>query len=149
MPRLDGRLVGFARPDTHHLLHGAHKNLPVADLAGARRLDDSLDRAVEHLFRHDDLDLGLRQEGHDVFGAAVEFRVALLATEAFHLRHGQSGDSDLGKGLANFVELERLHHGFDFLHAHSPAFTSVPSITHPPPPLPSDPPPPSPPTLTI
>src|SRR3989442_11410959 len=123
MPPLDGRLVGFARPDTHHLLHGTHENLPVADLAGTRRLDDSLDRALEHLLRHHDLDFDLRQEVHDIFGAAVEFRVPLLATEAFHLRHSQSGDSDFGKGLADFVELERLHHGFDFLHGHSPALT--------------------------
>src|SRR5437879_7434136 len=125
MPPLDGRLVGFTRPDTHHLLHGTHKDLPVADLAGTRRLDDSLDRALEHLFRHHDLDLDLRQEVHDIFGAAVEFRVALLATEAFHLCHRQPCDSDFCEGLANFVELERLHHGFDFLHGHAPALTSA------------------------
>src|SRR6267143_84094 len=130
MPPLDGRLVGFTRPDTHHLLHSAHKNLPVADLAGARRLDNSLDRALEHLFRHHDLDLDLRQQVTDIFGAAVEFRVALLATEAFHLRHRQPCDSDFGEGLANFVELERFHHGFDFLHGHSPALTSAASITN-------------------
>src|SRR5438034_5091318 len=125
MPRLDGRLVGFARPDTHHLLHSAHKNLPVADLAGTRRLDDGLDRALEHLFRYHDLDLDLRQEVHDIFGAAIEFSVALLATEAFHLRHRQPSDSDFGEGLANFVELERLHYGFDFLHGRAPALTSA------------------------
>src|SRR5206468_1115562 len=116
MPPLDSRLVGFARPDTHHLLHSAHKNLPVADLASARRLDDSLDRALEHLFRHHDLDLHLRQEVHDIFGAAVEFSMALLTTETLHLRHRQPRNSDFGEGLANFVELERFHYGFDFLH---------------------------------
>src|SRR3979490_1238567 len=121
MPPLDGRLVGFTRPDTHHLLHSTYKDLPVADLAGTRRLDDSLDRALEHPFRHHDLDLDLRQEVHDIFGAAVEFRVALLATEALHLRHGQPGNPDFGEGLADFVALEGLHDGFDFLHDNSPA----------------------------
>src|SRR6266705_1938363 len=103
MPLLDGGLVGFASPDTHYLLNRGHENLPVADLAGARRLDDSLDRSLEHLLRHHDLDLDLRQEVHDIFGAAVEFRVALLATEALYLGHGQPGNPDFGEGLAAFV----------------------------------------------
>src|SRR5450830_1528750 len=40
--------TGLARADTDHLLHIAHENLAVANLARARSLDDG----VHHLFRH-------------------------------------------------------------------------------------------------
>ena len=39
---------------------------------------------------HRDLDLQLRQEAHGIFGAAVDFRVALLAAVAFDLGDGQA-----------------------------------------------------------
>ena len=49
--------------------------------------------------RHDvgrdrDFDLQLGQEAHGVFGAAVDFRVALLAAVALDLGHGQAVHAD-------------------------------------------------------
>ena len=61
-------------------------------------------------------DLHLWQEVDDVFGAAVELRVTLLAPEALDLGDGEPGHADLGQRLAYLVELERLDDRFDLLH---------------------------------
>jgi hypothetical protein len=96
--------------------HRGDEDLAVADLAGARRLDDRLDRRLELAVGDHHLDLHLGQEIDDVLGAPVELGVALLPAEALHLGHGQAGDADLGERLAHFVELERLHDRFDLFH---------------------------------
>ncbi len=64
----------------------------------------------------DDLELDLGQEVHRVFAAAVDFRVALLAAEAFDLGDGHAFDAEFGEGVFDFLELERFDDGFDFLH---------------------------------
>ena len=65
---------------------------------------------------HDDFHLHLGQEIDHVLGATIKFGVALLPAEALHFRHGEPGNADLGEGLAHFVQLERLDHGFDAFH---------------------------------
>src|SRR2546425_427469 len=52
--------------------------------------------------------------------------VALLATEALHLRHRQPRNPDFGQGFTHLVELEGLHDRFDLLHGRSPALTPAP-----------------------
>jgi hypothetical protein len=42
--------------------------------------------------------------------------VPLLSAETFHLGHGESGDANLGQGLAHVVQLERFDDGGDLLH---------------------------------
>ena len=111
----------FAGADAHHLLDRGDEDLAVADLAGARRLDDRLDRALDQRVGDDDLDLDLGQEIDDVFGAAVELGVALLAAESLDLGDRQAGDADFGQRLAHLVELERLDDRFDFFHGGSAA----------------------------
>ena len=62
-----------------------------------------------------DLDLDLRQEAHGVFGAAIDFRMALLTPVALDFGDGQALDADGGERFAHLVELERLddcHHDF-------------------------------------
>src|SRR6185312_10931618 len=113
---LDGRLPALARADADDLLDRRDEDLAVADLAGARRLDDRLDRALGERVLQDHLDLDLRQEIDDVLGAAVELGVALLAAEALDLGHGEPGDAELRQRLAHLVELERLDDRFDLLH---------------------------------
>ena len=51
-----------------------------------------------------DLDLHLGQEVHDVFGAAIEFGVALLAAEALGLGDGDALQADFLQRLLHFVE---------------------------------------------
>src|SRR5688572_32539788 len=103
------------------MLHRGDEDLAVADLAGARRLDDGVDGALDLGIGHHHLDLHLGQEIDHVLGAAVQLGMALLAAEALDLGDGQAGDADLGKRLAHFVELERLHDGFDLFHRGSSA----------------------------
>ena len=63
-----------------------------------------------------DLDLHLGQEIDDIFGAAIELGMALLAAEALGLGHGDALQADLLQRLLHLVELERLDDRFDLLH---------------------------------
>ena len=65
---------------------------------------------------HDHLELHLGQEIDDVFGAAIELGVALLAAEALGLGHGDARDADFVQRLLHLVELERLDDRFDLFH---------------------------------
>ena len=67
---------------------------PILPVRAALTIASMRGRAV---VGNDDLDFHLGQEVDDVFGAAVELGVALLAAEALHLGHGQAGDADLGR----------------------------------------------------
>src|SRR3989344_5135886 len=59
---LHSRVVQIPSTDTHHTLHSRHKNLAVANLAGARHIHDGVHTAVHVLGFHDNLDLDLGQE---------------------------------------------------------------------------------------
>ena len=56
-----------------------------------------------------DFDSQLGQEVHDIFGAAIDLGVALLAAVALDLGHRHAVDADGGQRLAHLVKLE----GFD------------------------------------
>jgi len=99
-----------------HLLHVAHEDLAVADLAGARCLRDRLDRAFHQRIGHHGLDLDLGKEVHHVLGAAIQLGVALLAAEALDVGDREAGHASLRERLADFVELEGLDDGSDLLH---------------------------------
>ena len=73
------------------------------------------------VFVDDDFDFHLGQEIHDIFGAAIEFGMALLAAEALGLGHRDALDADFLQRFLHFVELERLDDGFDLFHACSSA----------------------------
>ena len=75
----------LAGANAHGGLDGRDEDLAVSDLAGLGGTDDGLDHLVDLIVGHDDLDLHLGQEIDDVFGAALEFGVALLATETLGL----------------------------------------------------------------
>ena len=66
-----------------------------------------------------DLDLHLGQEVDDVFGAAIELGVALLAAEALGLGDGDALQADFLKRFLHFVELERLDDRFDLFHVNT------------------------------
>src|SRR5690606_5472991 len=58
------------------------KDLPAADLPGTGSILDRLDGLVGELVDDGGLELDLGQEVDDVFGAAIELGMALLAAEA-------------------------------------------------------------------
>jgi hypothetical protein len=68
-----------------HFLDIGDKNLAIADAAGLGRLADRLDGALDHVVGQHDLDLHLGQEVDDIFGAAIELGMALLAAETLRL----------------------------------------------------------------
>ena len=63
-----------------------------------------------------DFDAQFWQQVHDVFGPAVDFRVALLAPVALDLGDGHSVHADAHERVAYLVELERFDDGDDELH---------------------------------
>src|SRR6267142_1947829 len=66
----------------------------------------------------EDLDLG--QEADGVFGAAIDFGVALLAPVSLDLGDGHSERPARGQGFAHLVNLERLDDSHDDLHGFPP-----------------------------
>src|SRR5580698_1408013 len=110
------RGVGFAGADAHGVIEIDDEDLAVADLAGLRRRRDRVDDLVDLIRRAGDLELDLGQEAHGVFGAAVDFGVALLAAIAFDFGDGQPLHADFGQRVADLVELERLDDGHDYFH---------------------------------
>ena len=56
------------------------------------------------------------QKIDDIFGAAIEFGMALLAAEALGLDNGDALQPNFVQRLFHLVELKRFDHGLDFLH---------------------------------
>ncbi len=79
---------------------GHDEDLAVADAPGLRRLLDCVDDLRDLVVLHDDLELHLGQEVHDVLGAAVELGVALLPAEALDLSDGHALDADAAQRLS-------------------------------------------------
>jgi hypothetical protein len=85
-----------------------------------------------------DFDLQLRQEVHGVFGAAIDFRMALLPAIALHFRNCDALDSDGRQRVADDVQLERLDDGDDQLHCVSCSMAETGRKGGDPPPLHTD-----------
>src|SRR5271168_4454863 len=97
------------------MIQTEHEDLAVADLSGLCRSRDGLDDLVDLSGWAGDFDFDLGQEAHGIFGAAIDFGVALLPPIALDLGDGQALDADFGKRIADLVELEWLddcHHDF-------------------------------------
>src|SRR5690606_25826485 len=118
--RLQRLVAGFAGADAHALFEVVDEDLAVADLAGARRGFERLDRALDQIVGDGHLDLHLRQEVDHVLGAAVQLGVALLAAEALDLGDRDALHADRRQALADLVELERLDDCGDQFHAGLP-----------------------------
>src|ERR1700739_2204888 len=71
---LERVFAGFAGADANDLLEVVHEDLPVADLSGAGRAFDRLDRAFDQLVADSGLDFHLRQEVDDVLRSPIQLR---------------------------------------------------------------------------
>src|SRR5690606_25980899 len=128
---LDRVGTGFAGTDADGLLQVDDKDLAVADLAGIGRLADGLDDAVELVIVDGHVDLHLRQEVDDIFGATIKLGVALLPSEAFNFGDSDALDTDFGQRLADVVQFERLDDGSDSFHETSPVRWLAPEVLNP------------------
>src|SRR6266487_3660768 len=106
------RLVGFAGADAHRVLETEHEDLAVADLAGLGRAGDGFGDFVDLVSGDRDFDLELGQEAHGIFGAPIDFGMALLAAIPLDFSDGQP--------VADLVELEWLDDGHDEFHENPP-----------------------------
>ena len=112
----DGAFVFFTRADAHDVFERAHEDLSVADLAGARGSKNSFNHGVNRVVSDGDVDADFGKKVDDLFRAAVELRMPLLATETFDFGNGEAVNAGGGKGLADVVELEGLDDDGDELH---------------------------------
>src|SRR5699024_10005905 len=85
-PRPSQRIrIQLAGADANHLFQRTDEDLAVAALAGARRLLDGFQRALQQVVGQGAVQLDLGQKIAHVFCAAVQFGVAFLASEALDL----------------------------------------------------------------
>src|SRR5262245_59249717 len=124
--QLERGLAALARTDPDDVVEGAHEDLPVAELAGLRRLQDRLDGLLDELVAECYLDLDLGQELDLVLAAAVGLGVALLATEPLHLGNRHPHDADFLERRLHCFQKVRAHDGFDLLHHASSCRESLP-----------------------
>src|SRR5437016_8230283 len=80
--------VGLAGADAHGAVEAVDEDLSIADLAGLGGPYDGVDDFVDLIGRDCRFDLDLRQEAYGVFGAAIDFGVALLTPVSLDLGDG-------------------------------------------------------------
>src|SRR5438093_842656 len=101
--------IGLAGADSQGVVDRRDEDLAVADLPGTRVRGNDLHRLLGDIGGDRDFDSELGQEVHDIFGAAIDFGVVLLAAVALDLSHRHAVDADGRERLAHLVKLE----GFD------------------------------------
>src|SRR3954469_4531069 len=89
----DGLFAAFTGSDANRLVHRDHEDLTVPNAAGLRALLDGIDHLMNHLVRHHDLELHLRDEVDHVGGSSIHFFLAARSSEAFHLGDGHALDA--------------------------------------------------------
>src|SRR5579859_7566632 len=113
---LDGVGAALACADADGFLDRHDENLAVADPARMGGLLNGFDGAIDEIVLDHQLDLHLGQEIDDIFGAAIEFGMALLTAKALRLGDGDTLQTNLVQSLFHLIQFERLDDGFDFLH---------------------------------
>src|SRR3954453_11164367 len=101
------------------------EDLAVADLAGLGSGGDGVDGLVDLIGGHGDLDLDLGQEANGIFGAAIDFRVTLLAAITFDFRHRETVNANGGQGVTDFFEFEWLDDRHNNFHGSYPRLGPV------------------------
>src|SRR4051812_25079150 len=124
---LKGRGIGLAGADANRMVEVDDEDLAVADLPGFCSPGDGFDGFVDLIGGDSDLDLDLGQEAHRVFGAAIDFRMALLPAISLHFRHRQTMNANGGQGVTDFFELEWLDDCHNNFHGSYPRLGPVES----------------------
>ena len=112
----DGVDTSFARTNSHDFFDIGNKNLAVTDATSLGGIANGINRGFNGLVVEHHLDLHLRQEVHDVFGATVKLRVAFLTAEALCFGDRDALEANFLKRFLDLVQFERLDDGFDLLH---------------------------------
>src|SRR3569623_705321 len=105
---LEGRRAGLAGADAGDREKVEHEDLAVADAARLGARADGRNDAVGLSVIDCDLDLELGKEVHRIFGAAVDFGMALLAAIAFDFGHGHAVDVERIQRLTHLLKPGRL-----------------------------------------
>ena len=82
--------IGFPGADPHRPFHVDDEDFPVADAARLGSLANGFDSAFHHVVAEHDFDFHFGKEIDDIFGAAIELGMALLAAEALCFGDGNS-----------------------------------------------------------
>src|SRR5882724_12911666 len=107
------------------MVEADNEDLAVADLSGLGSRGDGVDGLVDLIRGDSDLDLDLGQEAHGIFGAAIDFRMALLPTVSLDFRHRETVNANGGQGIPDFFELEWLDDRHNNFHGSYPRLGPV------------------------
>ena len=78
---------------------------------------DCINNPFGHGLVNHNFNLHFRQKIDYIFGAAIKFGMAFLATKSLCFQDGDALNADVVKRFLDLIELERLDDGFDFLMA--------------------------------
>lgn len=112
----DGVFAGFLGADADGILEGEDEDFAVANFAGFGGGGDGLGGFFNEFVGDDDFEFDLREEIDGVLTAAVDFRMAFLASESLDFGDGHSLDADFGEGFFDVFHFERFDDCFDFFH---------------------------------
>src|ERR1700689_4056607 len=107
---------GFPSSDPDGLLDTRNENFAVSDPTRLCGPADRLDGLLDHVVTKNDFDLHLGKKIDHVLGAAVEFRMSLLAAEPLGLGDGYPLQAYFLERLLDLIKFERLDDRLDFFH---------------------------------
>src|ERR1700761_2052423 len=115
--RLKGRLAALVIADADGFVDARHKDLSVADVAGASGGENRLNHLLRRLIMDHKFDLHLGQKIDRVLTSSIELGVALLATMPTRLQNRHAFHADLDQRLFHCVQPRWLNDRFNLLHA--------------------------------
>ena len=109
-------IAGLVSADTDRIFDRKNEDLSISDLSCLCGFDDCCHGSSHGTVCKNDLQLDLGQEIDRIFAAAVDLRVALLATEALDFSYGHAFDSQLAERVFDLFKFEGFDDCFDFFH---------------------------------
>src|SRR5262249_36817764 len=114
--------------NTDHIVDLGKEDLSIANLAGACRPHDGLDRFFHELIRQHQLQLGLGDEVYRIFLAAIKLGVAFLPPVPANFQHRHAFDANLVESVFHGVQFGCANDRFNLCHDVS-IFSSSPPAT--------------------